>query len=214
MARSHRYQKGGPLKQHGGLPSYRLDVQAERFTPSEARAEYARLRREANRRLEVLGRSEFANIPSVASRDIYEALPKNATEQQVRRALYDVARFLNLKTSSLKGIRKTTRESLEAIRSKTDKEGKQLFPFVNESNILQFQKFMGAVQKHKEAKGYDSEQYGELFKYAKNKNIDPETLAEDFEFWLKHENELKKAPRSKELTTSEDIAKRIGLKID
>lgn len=205
MARSKRYNKTGPLQ--GGIMSYRLDMQAQVFTPSEARAEYARLRREANRRLEVLGRSEFANMPAYQNRGNYEALERGASEREVRKALYDVARFLNLKTSSLQGARRSRREFVESMHEAG-------YDWINASNAADFGKFMGAVQKHKEAKGYDSDQIAELFHTARNKRIDTDTLAADFEFWLDHINELEEAPRSNSTISSEDFAERIGLSID
>lgn len=216
MARSKRYQKGGPLKKYGGIESYYTDVSDLIFeTNKEVRAEYARLRREANRRLELLQNSEYKNLPSVTSREGgYPALPKGLDETTARKKLYDVARFLNLRTSSIRGARKTTRESLESIRNIEDEDGKKVFDFVNESNIIEFQKFLGAVQKHKSEKGYDSEQYGQLFKYAEEKNIDPKSIADDFEFWMEHEKELKAAPKSDSTIDSAEMARQIGLKID
>lgn len=205
MARSHRYNKSGPLK--GGISSYRLDMQAMVFDEREARAEYARLRREANRRLEVLGRSEFKNLPAYQNRSEYAALPKTASERDVRKQLYDVARFLNLKTSSLQGAKRSRREFVESMQEAG-------YDWINENNAADFGKFMGAVQKHKEAKGYDSDQIAELYHTAKEKRIDTQTLADDFEFWLDHQSELEEAPRSNSTISSEDFAARIGLSID
>lgn len=207
MARSHRYNKGGPLK-GGSISLYRLDVQAEAFTPREARAEYARLRREANRRLEVLGRSEFANLPAVTNRPQgFGALPRTASEQQVRKQLYDVARYLNLRTSSLQGAKRSRREFVESMQEAG-------YDWINERNAADFGRFMGAVQKHKAARGYDSDQIAELFHTAVEKRIDTKTLAADFEFWLEHEQELSEAPRAQSITSSAAFAERIGLTID
>lgn len=204
--RSSRYNKSGPLQ--GGIASYRLDVQAIEFSPREARAEYARLRREANRRLEVLSRSEFKNLPGVTrAAGGFEALPREASESTIRKQLYDVARFLNLRTSSFQGARKARREFVETMQERG-------YDFINESNAAEFGKFMGAVQKHKEAKGYDSDQIADLFRQAKEKRIDPKTLADDFEFWLEHSEELEEAPRSTRIISSADFADRIGLEIE
>lgn len=205
--RSSRYNKSGPLK-GGGITGYRLDVQAMTFTPQEARAEYARLRREANRRLEVLSRSEFAKLPGVQRvSGGFEALPKGAKESTVRKQLYDVARFLNLRTSSFQGARKAQREFVETMQEHG-------YDFVNKNNAAEFGRFMGAVQKHKEAKGYDSDQIADLFRQAKEKRIDTKTLADHFQFWLAHSQELEEAPRSTHITSSAAFADRIGLEIE
>ncbi len=207
MARYHRYNKGGPLK-GGNIVMYRLDVQAEAFTPREARAEYARLRREANRRLEVLGRSEFANLPAVTNRPQgFGALPRTASEQQIRKQLYDVARYLNLRTSSLQGAKRAQRDFIGTMREHG-------YDFVNKKNAAALGRFMGAVQKHKAAKGYDSDQLVTLFETAYGKFIDTSTLANDFEFWLQHMDELESAPAATSMTSSEAFAERIGLTID
>lgn len=208
MPRSKRYRKGGPLQQHGGILSYQLDMQADIFTPSEARAEYARLRREANRRLEVLRRSEFAKLPAVANRPKeFGALPKEASEQQVRKQLYDVARYLNLRTSSLKGAREAQREWIEAMHAKG-------YDFINKKNVVEFANFLGDVQR-KYGKGtYSSEQIGDVYTVAKTKRVDVKTVIRSFDFWAENYKALLFAPRSNETISADKMAERIGLTID
>lgn len=209
MPRSSRYKKGGPLREHGGIMAYELDFQADFFTPSEVRAEYARLRREANRRLETLRKSEFAKIPSVANRpNPYGALPRDMPEQQARKALYDVARFLNLRTSSLQGAKKAMRDWT------TTMQGKAGFEFVNENNAIDFARFLGDVQQKYGKKVYTSEQIGELYKTARTKRIDPETMKDDFAFWQENIKKLQSAKRSNKTISSEEMAERLNLKID
>lgn len=205
--RSSRYNKGGPLKGEG-ITNYRLDAQAMTFTPQEARAEYARLRREANRRLEVLGRSDFAKLPGVQrAAGGFAALPRTASEKQIRKQLYAVARYLNQRTSSLQGAKRAQRAFIESMREHG-------YTFVNKRNAAALGRFLGAVQKHKEAKGYDSDQLVTLFETAHGKFIDTSTLEDDFKFWLQHMDELKSAPAAKTITSSEKFAKRIGLEIE
>lgn len=207
MARRQRYSKAGPLKGRGVDP-YRPDQSAFYFTPAEARAEYARLRREANRRLEVLRRSEYANMPTVRNRPKqYEALPKNASEAQIRGALFSVARFVGLKTSSLQGQRRATRQALETMRS-------QGLTFLNKNNILDFQRFMDEVNRHKVAKGLPSDDIVDMWRQLRDKRIDTKSIAADFDFWLQHTDELKKAPRSRSTITSDELANKIGFSID
>lgn len=205
--RPQRYSKAGPLKGRGVDP-YRPDQSAFNFTTSEARAEYARLRREANRRLETLRRSEYANMPAVRNRPAeYEALPKNASEREIRAALYDVARFVGLKTSSLQGARRATREALQTMQEHG-------YTFLNKNNIRDFQEFMGEVSKHKAAKGLPSDDIVDMWRQARDKRIDTKSLARRFDFWLEHRDKLAEAPRSHSTVSADDMAKRIGLKID
>lgn len=194
--RSHRYNTQSQLK-GGSLGRYYVSESAHYFTPQEARAEYARLRREANRRLEVLRRSEFANIKAVTNRpDDYAALPRGVDEKEVRAALFDVARFISLKTSSLKGARAARREWIESMH-------RAGYDWVNASNADAFGRFLGAVQESDAASGYDSGDkagYGGLFRLAQRKNIDPKSMAADFEYWMEHRQELEKAPRMRSNT--------------
>ena len=208
MPRSKRYKKGGPMQEHGGIISYQLDRQADIFTPREARAEYARLRREANRRMDVLRRSEFSKLPAVKNRPKeFGALPSGATEQQVRKQLYDVARYLNLRTSSLKGARAAQREWTAAMQGAG-------FDFVNKQNAAEFAQFLGDVQRKYGSKTYSSEQIGELYKTAKTKRVKIDTIKNSFDFWAEHQKELEAAPRSNETISADKMAERIGLKID
>lgn len=201
--RSHRYNTQSQLK-GGSLGRYYTTESAQYFTPQEVRAEYARLRREANRRLEVLRRSEFANIKAVTNRpDDYAALPKGLDEKEARAALFDVARFISLKTSSLKGARAARREWIESMH-------KAGFEWVNASNADAFGRFLGAVQESDAASGYDSGDkagYGGLFRLAQKKNIDPKEMAADFQYWMEHRKELEDTPRmrSKTPVSSEDF---------
>lgn len=205
--RPRRYSTAGPLGQRGVDP-YRPDQSAMNFTVSEARAEYARLRREANRRLETLRRSDYKNMPSVKNQPTeYAALPKNASERQVRMQLYGVARFIGQKTSSLRGARAATRQALETLQEHG-------YSFINKNNIRDFQEFMGEVKKHKAAKGLPSDDAVEMWKQAREKRIDTKTIAAKFDFWMEHREELAEAPRSQSTISGDAMAKRIGLSID
>lgn len=206
--RSHRYNTQSQLK-GGGLHDYYVTESAFYFTPQEARAEYARLRREANRRLEVLRRSDFKNIKAVTNRPAdYAALPRGASEKEVRRALFDVARFISLKTSSLKGARAARREWVSSMQDAG-------YTWVNEKNADEFGRFLGAVQESEAASGYDSGDkagYSGLFRLAKKKNIDPQEMAKDFQYWMQHRQELEKAPKmqSSEPVSSADFKKHVA----
>lgn len=205
--RARRYSTAGPLGPRG-LDPYRPDQSAFYYTPAEARAEYARLRREANRRLDLMRASEFKNFKAIRNRpENYEALPKNASETQVRAALFDVARYISLKTSSIRGARRTVQKTLETLQEHG-------YDFINKNNILDFMEFMAEVKKHKAAKGLPSGDKVEMWKTAYEKRIDTLTLAKDFDFWLEHRHDLNEAPRSRSKVTSDEMAARIGLSID
>lgn len=182
----------------GGMYNYEPANSAFVFTPKEARAEYARLRKIANRRLERLGASEFANSRTYQNWSSgFEALPPDAPERDIRKALYDVGRFVNLKTSSISGARKARQEFIETMHERG-------YTFINKGNAAKFGDFMAAVKTHQTYKGYDSERVAALFGLLTYKRIDPEDAAKFFEFWLEHERELAATPRSNYTVSTQD----------
>lgn len=189
----------------GGMYNYEVANSAFVFTPKEARAEYARLRKIANRRLERLGASEFANSTTYQNWSSgFEALPRDAPEREIRKALYDVGRFVNLKTSSVSGAREARQKFVEKMQELK-------YTFVNESNAKEFGDFMKAVKTHETYKGYDSERVAKLFGKLKEKRISTEDAAEYFEYWMSHQNQLDNVPRSNKTVSSKDFAKLRGL---
>lgn len=189
----------------GGMYNYEVANSAFEYTPAEARAEYARLRKIANRRLERLGASEFANSSTYQNWSSgFEALPRDAPERDVRKALYDVARFVHLKTSSVTGARAARDKFVESMHERG-------YDFVNKNNAKEFGDFMKEVKTHKTYKGYDSERVANLFGKIKEKRISPEDAAKNFEYWMRHENKLDAAPRSTRELSSKEFAKLRGL---
>ena len=185
----------------GGMYNYEPANSAFVFTPKEARAEYARLRKIANRRLERLGASEFANSRTYQNWSSgFEALPPDAPERDIRKALYDVGRFVNLRTSSVSGSRAARDEFVRTMNERG-------YDFVNKSNAQEFGEFMRDVKTHKTYKGYDSERVAMLFGKLKEKRIDTKDAAEYFEYWMKHQNQLDQVPRSNKTVSSKEFAK-------
>ena len=189
----------------GGMYNYMLASQAEVFTPQEARAEYARLRKIANRRLERLGASEFKNERAYKNWSSgFEALPPGIPERDIRKALFDVARYLNLKTSSISGARKAREKFVATMK-------KRGYGFINMANAEQFGDFMKEVKKHEEYSGYDSKRVVALYHTAKQKRVDPESLAQDLKYWMEHDAELELSPRSDRIVTADEFLAQMGV---
>jgi len=188
----------------GGLYLYEVSNSKFVFTPRDARAEYARLRKIANRRLERLGASEFANGRTYQNYSSgFQALPPDMEIEKVRKALYDVAHFLNLKTSSVSGAR----AAREKFVAKMNELG---YSFVNKNNAAKFGEFMREVKTHETYRGYDSDRVAELFGTLTYKRIDREDAAKYFEFWLGHVDLLAEAPRSNTTVSTADYVKMRG----
>lgn len=172
------------------LFNYELQNSAQVFTVREARAEYSRLRKIAQKRLARLGASEFSTSTTFQNWGSgFATLSKGASERTIRKALYDVARFLNLKTSSVSGARKARKQFVSAMRERG-------YTFINARNADEFGQFMKEVKKHEDYRGRDSEQLVELYKMAKQKNISPLSLARNYEKWLQNEKTFESVPRS------------------
>lgn len=185
--------------------NYDLSYQAEMFTLAEARKEYSKLRSIANKRIQRLGQSEFRK--STAYRNWsggFTTLAGLAGESQIRKALYDVARFLKQRTGSVSGARKAQKEFIKTMQGMG-------YTFINKKNAAEFGEFMREVKKHKDYKGRDSEQLVELFRTAKEKRIDTQSLAKNYETWFKNEKALESAPRSNRTVSFEAFAERAGV---
>lgn len=110
-------------------------------TERELRKEYSRLRSIANKRLDRLMNSEFADSQAAA----YNAgrfLPLAAVQSgsELRHLLTDVARFISSEQSTLTG-QKNIRDRL--VRTWRDDKG---FDFINEGNVRSWVRFLDYVQ--------------------------------------------------------------------
>lgn len=145
------------------------------FTLREARAEYSRLRKIAEKRLQRMAASPYESSDIYRRyADRFKPLPRGASEERVRKQLYEVARFTELKTGSVSGMRASREKQIEAMHDLG-------YDWLNETNINAFNDYMERVAKFTAAKNYDSEEIVDLFHEAVVKrNIDPELVLEDF----------------------------------
>lgn len=183
---------------------YDVSSSPQYFTPKEARAEYARLRAIAEKRLARLAASEYRTSDMYQRyRQGFKPLPRGASEADIYKSLFDVARFVGAKTSSVSGQKAARKRSVQTLQEHG-------YSFINERNIDQFGEFWREVKKHAEYKGYDSEEIVELFHLGKEKRVDPVTLAKDFDFWLGNEA-LADMPRSTRTITADEARSRLGI---
>lgn len=112
----------------------------QRHSLRELKREYSRLRSAANKRLDRLMESEYADTQVVA----YNAgkfIPIKAiqSESELRHLLVDAARFLTSEQGSLTGQKELTER---LIRTWRDDKG---FAFINQSNVRDWVKFLDYV---------------------------------------------------------------------
>lgn len=128
------------------------------FTEKEARAEYARLRHSANERIAALQRHGYGDVNSLRRFPKSFESARGASEKQVRKMLSDVAHFMDLQTTSLRGIQRQQRNMIDALQDRG-------YDFINKGNVQAFGRFMDAAKRHYGSKkSYDSEQIVELFR--------------------------------------------------
>lgn len=172
------------LKQY---PAELYDASVSRlvFSKAEAAAEYAKLRKTANRRLSRLEKAGYEQSSVFRKYGEGFASMRGASEAQLRANLGEVARFLSLKTSSVTGQRAATAAFVETMQERG-------YDFITKQNAGAFGRFMEAAKKHYGSKkAFDSEQIVDLFERALEAEADPEEIAEDFEYWAENMDKLK-----------------------
>jgi hypothetical protein len=170
------------------------------FTEREARAEYARLRTIAQKRIE---RLEKAGLKVRGPRSSYAPLPRDASDVEIYKSLADVAKFVSMKSSTVTGRREQLKKFVETMQDRG-------YDFINMNNAEQFGDFMEEAQKHDEYRGYGSKDVAELFHIAKTKHVDPIDLAKDLDLWMGNEK-LKTMSRSRNIIGSDELKERLGL---
>ena len=167
------------LKSGLALQDYYPEAARNVFSPAEARREYNRLRRLANKRLEELQRHYPASSMAREYAAGFPALGSDGDRRLYQR-LYRVARFLSSKLGSVTGMRQYRKRMIASLHEAG-------YDFVNESNFNAFTDFMDEVKTHRSYSDYASEEIVELFGEAVEKNADPVSIAEAFEYWIDRE---------------------------
>ena len=170
------------------------------FTEREARAEYARLRTVAQKRIQ---RLEAAGLKVQGPRSSYAPLPRGASQAEIYKSLADVSKFISMKSSTVTGRREQQKAFIEAMHERE-------YDFINKNNVDEFGRFMEEAKKHTEYRGYDSEEVVELFHLAKEKRVKPLDLAKDLDLWMGNEK-LINMRRSRSTIGSEELKERLGI---
>lgn len=169
--------------------------------------EYSRLRQVANKRLDRMEGTKYENsqtyrrnagkyttiaeIKDEALSNAKKLKPEVAqkyVDLQVAKKLDELYKFLTAKSSSIRGMQAIENQTVETLRDRG-------LLFINKGNIQQFGEYMEYLRSVHKGKQFDSERAVELFGTAVKKGIKPEEIAEDFEYWKQHEEELAKMPK-------------------
>lgn len=176
MALSNRFRAGL------SLGDYYPEIAKQTFTEAEARREYARLRKIANKRLAALAR----NYPnSQAARQYRGGFPAAGAEsgRRIYARLYEVARYMNTKLGSVTGEREYRKRMIQSLREAG-------YTGINNKNFDDFTMFMEEVKTHSTYRSAKSEEIVELFEETVKKKANPRAVAAAFEAYLNNERDV------------------------
>lgn len=183
----------------GGLTILKL------ASEGDARKEYQRLRRVAEKRLKRLRESEFSDIDIVQYRkNGFKPVSQIDSLAQLGSALADLRVFLDSKRTTIKGLRAIQKESISTLHANG-------YTFINKSNLKAFGNFMEAARlKALGRKLLASDRVAEMYDAAERKKIPPEQLLKDFDYWRKNVESLNESRISrKENATAVDYKRNI-----
>lgn len=139
----------------------------ENRTDRELRKEYSRLRSIANKRLDRLMASEFADAQAVAyNAGLYIPLAGVQSRSELKHLLTDLARFILSEQSTVTGQRAIVKRLVQKWH------GDKGYEWVNEGNVRNWVRFLDYVQEE-EGYIYDIAQAEEAFKQMQRRNDSP-----------------------------------------
>lgn len=144
------------------------------LTQEQKRHEYDVLSRKANKYLERVSRSEFAEQQFY--KQYYGKFDKPSgelSERELEYRLADLARYLSSEKASYTGARKSRREAVKSMKESG-------YTWVTYKNYGDFSKFMDLVKTSYGEHIYDSKRIVEYYEEHKQQSITPSELFADF----------------------------------
>lgn len=176
-------------------------------SPEDLRKEYSRLRIVANKRLSrmqgtkyektqtfIKNYGKYTTIAEIEEQALKHAekLPKEVrqlyVDSMVAKKTADLYKMLTARTGSIRGMQQVETETVERLREHG-------FTFITKKNLQQFGDYMEFLRIVHRGRNFDSERAAELFGTVVKKGINPQEVAEDYEYWKQHEEELAKMPK-------------------
>lgn len=148
------------------------------MTEKQMISEYSRLRSIARKRLERFVGTEWVDTQQYRmNAGRYKPVKEIKNKTELVALLSDVSRFVTARTGSVSGLKVQRRQSIQSLHEHG-------YTFVNRKNFKQFADFMEDWRTWDRNRIYDSARVAELYHEAKKKQIPPDQLERDFEFWL------------------------------
>lgn len=173
---------------------------------AEARKEYQRLRRIAQKRLSRFEATQYEDTEIYKNRAIKHPFKPSSELKDVwslQAAMSDVRGFLDSERSTISGLKRIDKKAVSTLQANG-------YTFVNMGNIKAFGEFMEAARIKAGRRMFASDRVAELYDAAERKKIPPEQLLKDFEYWRKNVEELNSSRVSrKEGATAADYRRTI-----
>lgn len=157
---------------------------ADVWTNQQVRAEYARLRAIAQKRLKSLAIYEPESYAYRHNVDRY-APTKALTTEQARAALPELARFIAAKTGTVAGIRRQRTLAVKTLREHG-------YTGISKANLREFGEFMEHYREKKLTHVLSSPSAVEFFEFTEEHEIPWNVVKEDFAHWLRARKKLDK----------------------
>lgn len=172
---------------------------AKQLTDRNLREEYSRLRSIAVKRLQRLGNSEWNDTDLyLRSKNKFKKLKDIKNERELRYLFSDLHYFLASPRSSVTGLDKIRRQSLDTLHEHG-------YKFVTKKNFRKFGRFMEWAREHAQAYMYDSERVANMFnEFSVKRNLSQQEIETAFRAWSRRERKLQKI-RNKNPRTSQEI---------
>lgn len=160
------------------------------MTAKQIRSEFSRLRRQAVKNRKEIGKSEFGESQLYRKYNDVLRGAGNARKGELAHRLADLEQLLERETSTLEGLREHRRRNVAELQ-------RSGYDFVNESNWIEFARFMDLAQNYYNTTLYDSDRAAELYGTLEGNRVTPAQMEEDFEFWITHAEEAQEINRGR-----------------
>lgn len=178
-------------------------LQSGSLSEKEIKDEYRRLRGIANKRIERLERAGYAETQTYLRNAGAYKSPSNYTMAELKYKLYQISKFVSAKSSTVSGMRRIEKSTLERLHEKD---------LGRITNLQEFGDFMDWARTKYKNSDFDSERAAEVYNESKHRNIDIEEIKKDYELYRDNYQEITELPvyRKPERRTSEWYRKVLG----
>lgn len=178
---------------------------SKQLTERNLREEYSRLRSIAVKRLQRLGNSEWNDTDLyLRSKNKFKKLKDIKNERELRYLFSDLHYFLESPRSSVTGLDKIRRQSLDTLHTHG-------YEFVTKKNFRDFGRFMEWAREHAQAYMYDSDRVANAYnELAVKRNLSQQEIESAFRAWSRRERKLQKIRNLNPRTSQEIFEKYFG----